>query len=130
MGFSVDPQKCLDEAARDLRHMGCAIFCKQCQEVNTIFWQILLGVPNSIKEQSIHQVMDNKLAKNNNKYQIKTMSIGLLNNVSLDGSSMQSCKSSHQRCHGRGQRRRNRSMGPTTLAWRTSFMCMNQTTQG
>ena len=82
MGFSADPQKCLDEAAGDLRHMGCAIFCKQCQEVNTIFWQILLGVPNSIKEQSIHQVMDNKLAKNNNKYQIKTMSIGLLSHQS------------------------------------------------
>ncbi len=24
MGFSLDPQKCLDEAAGNLRHMGCA----------------------------------------------------------------------------------------------------------
>jgi hypothetical protein len=26
MGFSLDPQKCLDEATGDLRHMRCAIF--------------------------------------------------------------------------------------------------------
>jgi hypothetical protein len=26
MGFSLDPQKCLEEAAGDLRHMGCAIY--------------------------------------------------------------------------------------------------------
>ncbi len=52
-GKGGDPQKCLDEAAGDLRHMGSAIFYKQCQEVNTIARQILLGAPNSIKEQSI-----------------------------------------------------------------------------
>ncbi len=50
MGFSADPQNFLDEAAGDLRHLGCAIFYKQCQEVNTIARQILLGAPNSIKE--------------------------------------------------------------------------------
>ena len=26
IGFSLDPQKCLEEAAGDLRHMGCAIY--------------------------------------------------------------------------------------------------------
>ncbi len=78
MGFSVDPQKCLEEAAGDLRHMGCAIFYKQCQEVNTIARQILLGAPNSIKEQSIQQIMDNELVQlelqlipdKNNEYRI------------------------------------------------------------
>ncbi len=78
MGFSADPQKCLDDAAGDLRHMGCAIFYKQCQEVNTIARQILLGAPNSIKEQSIQQIMDNELVKlelqllsdKNNEYRI------------------------------------------------------------
>ena len=78
MGFSPDPQKCLDEAAGDLRHMGCAIFYKQCQEVNTIARQILLGAPNSIEEQSIQQIMDNELVKlelqllsdKNNEYRI------------------------------------------------------------
>ncbi len=30
MGFSLDPRKCLDKAAGDLRHMGCAIFYKHC----------------------------------------------------------------------------------------------------
>ena len=63
MGISEDPQKCLDEAAGDSRHMGCTIFYKQCQVVNTIARQILLGAPNSIKEQSIQQIMDNKLVE-------------------------------------------------------------------
>jgi len=53
MGFSVDPQKCLEEAAGDLRHMGCAIFFKQCQEVNTVARQLLLGAPNTIEEEVI-----------------------------------------------------------------------------
>jgi hypothetical protein len=30
MGFSLDLQMCLDEAAEDLCHMGCAVFEKQC----------------------------------------------------------------------------------------------------
>ncbi len=58
MGFSLDPRKCLDEAAGNLRHMGCAIFYKQCQEVNTIARQILLGAPNMIEEDIIKQTMD------------------------------------------------------------------------
>jgi hypothetical protein len=58
MGFSLDPQKCLEEAAGDLRHMGCAIFYKQCQEVNTIARQRLLGAPNTIKEDIIKQTFD------------------------------------------------------------------------
>jgi hypothetical protein len=53
MGFSADPQKCLDEAVGDSRHMGCTIFYKQCQEVNTIARQMLLEAPNSTEEQSI-----------------------------------------------------------------------------
>jgi hypothetical protein len=53
MGFSLDPQKCLEEAAGDLRHMGCAIFYKQCQEVSTVARQILLGAPNTIEEDII-----------------------------------------------------------------------------
>jgi hypothetical protein len=61
MGFSLDPQKCLDEAAGDLRHMGCAIFYKQCQEVSMIARQILLGAPNTIKADIIKQTMDKEL---------------------------------------------------------------------
>jgi hypothetical protein len=60
MGFSLDPQLCLDEAAGNLRHMGCAIFYKQCREVSTIAWQILLGAPN-IKDDIIKQTMDKEL---------------------------------------------------------------------
>ncbi len=61
MGFSLDPRKCLDEAAGNLRHMGCAIFYKQCQEVSTIARQILLGAPNTIKADIIKQTMDKEL---------------------------------------------------------------------
>ena len=61
MGFSVDPQKCLEEAAGDLRHMGCAIFFKQCQEVNTVARQLLLGAPNTIEEEVIRNTFDDEL---------------------------------------------------------------------
>ncbi len=61
MGFSLDPRMCLDEAAGNLHHMGCAIFYKQCQEVSTIARQILLRAPNTIKEDIIKQTMDKEL---------------------------------------------------------------------
>ncbi len=61
MGFSLDPQKCLEEATGDLRHVGCVIFYKQCQEVSTVAWQILLGAPNTIKENIIKQTLDKEL---------------------------------------------------------------------
>ncbi len=41
--------------------MGCAIFYKQCQEVNTIARQILLGAPNTIEEDIIKQTMEKEL---------------------------------------------------------------------
>ena len=58
MGFSLDPQKCLDEAAGDLRHMRCAIYFKQCQEVNTVARLLLLGAPNTIEEEVIKRTID------------------------------------------------------------------------
>ena len=61
MGFSIDPKKCLDEAAGDLRQMGCAIYFKQCQEVNTIARQLLLGAPNTIEDEIIQQTFDEEL---------------------------------------------------------------------
>ena len=61
MGFSLDPQKCLEEAVGDLRHMGCTIYYKQCQEVNTIARQLLLGAPNTIEEEMIKQTLDEEL---------------------------------------------------------------------
>ena len=61
MGFSTDPQKCLEEASGDLRHMGCAIFFKQCQEVNTVARQLLLGAPNTIEEAAIRNTFDDEL---------------------------------------------------------------------
>jgi hypothetical protein len=61
MGFSLDPQKCLEEAVGDLRHMGCTIYYKQCQEVNTIARQLLLGAPNTIDKEMIKQTLDEEL---------------------------------------------------------------------
>jgi hypothetical protein len=61
MGFSLDPLKCLEEAVGDLQHMGCAIYYKQCQEVNTIARQLLLGAPNTIDKEMIKQTLDEEL---------------------------------------------------------------------
>ena len=61
MGFSLDPQKCLDEATGDLQHMGCGIYFKQCQEVNTVARLLLLGAPNTIEEEVIRRTIDKEL---------------------------------------------------------------------
>jgi hypothetical protein len=36
MGFTGNPEQCLEDAAGNLRMMGCLIFYKKCQEVDTI----------------------------------------------------------------------------------------------
>jgi len=61
VGFSLDPKTCLDEAAGDLQTMGCSIFYKKCQKVDTVSKLILLGVPNSIKEEVIKDTLDKVL---------------------------------------------------------------------
>jgi hypothetical protein len=53
MGFTGNPEQCLDKAAGDLCTMGCAIYYKKCQEVDTMMSQILIGVPYRIKEEII-----------------------------------------------------------------------------
>ncbi len=58
MGFSTNPKNCLDNTAGDLRTMGCSLFYKKCQEVNTVSKLILLGVPNSIEEEVIKDTLD------------------------------------------------------------------------
>jgi hypothetical protein len=61
MGFSLNPKECLDDAAGDLRMMGCSLFYKKCQEVDTVSKLILLGVLNSIKEDAIKDTLDKVL---------------------------------------------------------------------
>ena len=61
MGFSLDSQKCLDEATGDLCHMGCAIYFKQCQEVNTVAHLLLLGTPNTIEEEVVQRTINKEL---------------------------------------------------------------------
>ncbi len=61
MGFLTDPQTCLDNALGDLWMMGCAIYYKKCQEVDTVATQVLIGAPNIIEEDIIKQRMDEEL---------------------------------------------------------------------
>ncbi len=63
MGFSPDPKTCLDKAAGDLRTMGCSIFYKKCQKVDTVLKLILLGAPNSIEEEVIKDTLDKVLSE-------------------------------------------------------------------
>ena len=61
MGFELDPQQCLEEASGDLRAMGCSIFFKKCQEVDTVSNFVFLGVPNSISEDTVKEIVDEVL---------------------------------------------------------------------
>jgi len=63
MGFSNNPKNCLDDAAGDLRTMGCSFFYKKCQEVDTVSKLILLGVPNSIEEDVMKDTLDKVLSE-------------------------------------------------------------------
>jgi hypothetical protein len=49
MGFTHDSQRCLNNAAGDLRMMGCTIFYKKCQEVDRVATQMLVEAPNTIE---------------------------------------------------------------------------------
>jgi hypothetical protein len=77
MGIAGDSEQCLDKAAGDLCKMGCAIYYKKCQEVDTVMSQILIGVPNTIEEEMIKQMLDKELKnikqillKNNKEYKL------------------------------------------------------------
>jgi hypothetical protein len=57
--------------------MGCAIYYKKCQEVDTVTSQILIGIPNMIEEEIIKQMLDEELKnieqillKNNKEYKL------------------------------------------------------------
>jgi len=63
MGFSINPKNCFDDAAGDLRTMGCSLFYKKYQEVDTVSKLILLGVPNSIEEEVIKDTLDKVLSE-------------------------------------------------------------------
>ncbi len=41
--------------------MGCTIYFKQCQEVNTVARLLLLGAPNTIEEEVIKRTIDKEL---------------------------------------------------------------------
>jgi hypothetical protein len=54
--FSLDPQKCLEEAAGDLRHMGCAIFYKQCQRSAWLHGRYCWGLPTLLRRTSSNKL--------------------------------------------------------------------------
>ncbi len=58
MEFLADPQTCLDNAVGYLRMMGCSIFYKKCLEVDIVATQVLIGAPDTIKEDIVKQTMD------------------------------------------------------------------------
>jgi len=77
MGFELDPQQCLEEASGDLRAMGCSIFFKKCQEVDTVSRFVFLGVPNSISEDTVKgtvdkvlQELEEELIQNDKEYKL------------------------------------------------------------
>jgi hypothetical protein len=77
MGFELDPQQCLNEASGDLRAMGCSIFIKKCQEVDTVSNFVFLGVPNSISEDMVKetvvevlQSLEEELIQNDKDYKL------------------------------------------------------------
>jgi len=43
--------------------MGCSLFYKKCQEVDTLSKLILLGVPNSIEEELINDTLDKVISE-------------------------------------------------------------------
>jgi hypothetical protein len=47
--------------------MGCTIFYKKCQEVDTEATQILVGAPDTIEEEIIQQTIDKELKVQENK---------------------------------------------------------------
>ncbi len=63
MGFTENPEQCLNKAADNLQTMGCLIFNKMCQEVDTVSSQILIRLPNTIKEEVIKTTLDKELEK-------------------------------------------------------------------
>ena len=82
MGFSQDPETCLYDASGDLRMMGCAIYYKKCQEVDTVATQVLVGVPNTIEEDIIKRVMDKELKELEKKLILTDAEYKLTNNQS------------------------------------------------
>jgi hypothetical protein len=89
MGFSTDPQKCLEDALGDLRMMGCAIYYKKCQEVDTVATQVLVGAPNTIEEDIIKQTMDRELMALEKSYSLQTLTTNYPRANSRNGSHTQ-----------------------------------------
>ena len=48
----------MDDVAGDLQMMCCSLFYKKCQDVDMVSKLILLGVPNSIKEDVIKEIVN------------------------------------------------------------------------
>jgi hypothetical protein len=130
MGFSDNPQQCLDNAAGDLRMMGCAIFYKKCQVVDTVTLQILIGAPNTIEEDIIKQTMDEKLKKIESKLLLSDKNCKLTRDQSKNWIRYAVVKDLLAGMPWEGLEKRSRNKAQATLALLTCSTCTNQTTRG
>jgi hypothetical protein len=102
MGFYDNPQQCLDDAAGDLRMMGCMIFYKKYQEMGTVALQIPIRAPNTIKEDVIKQTMDKELKKKESTLLLSDKNYKLTRgNSPKTGSGTRQLRIFQQGCHGR-----------------------------
>jgi hypothetical protein len=130
MGFLLDPQKCLGDAAGDLRTMGCTMFYKQCQEVSTITRQILLGAPNTIEEDIIKQTIDEELKLVGQKQLLENNKYKLSKNQRSKWLNYAVVQEFPAGMPWKGAEEKNRSRAPTMPILCTYSMCMNQITRG
>ncbi len=109
MGFTNNPEQCLEEAAGGLHTIGCAIYYKKCQEVGTVTSLILIGVPNTIEEDAIKQMLDNKLKRIKQSLLQNDKEYKLTREQLSNWIKYVVVKGSRWVCHGKGLRKRSRS---------------------
>jgi hypothetical protein len=130
MGFTNNPQQCLEDAAGDLRMMGCAIFYKKCQEVDTVTLQILIGAPNTIKEDIIKQTMDEELKKIESILLLSDKNYKLTREQSKNWIRYAVVKDLPAGMPWEGLEEKKQKQAQATLALLTCSTCTNQTTRG
>jgi len=127
MGFSIDPKNCLDDAAGDIRTMGCSLFYKKCQQVDTVSKLILLCVPNSIEEDVIKDTLDKVLSELECTLLQTDSEYKLTKDQRQNWIKYALLRSSHRGCLGRTQRKRKRSRGAITRRWHMYCRSINLT---
>ena len=71
MHFTEEPKEVLAMAGGDLRSIGCTLFYKGCQEVETETEKVFLGIPNTIECEVVQEIMTDELTKLEKKLMIE-----------------------------------------------------------